>query len=239
MITAMIVMSLPFAAPGLPSNIVLLAFVIVAALLSTVPLLALLRTVRMVLWIGLFMFLFYLFTTPGEPLVTVGEISLTWEGIAAGGTQIYRLCLLVVVASLLTYTTSPAQLAHGLETVLDPLARIGLPVRELSLVLTIALRFVPTLAQEIEKIIQAQRARGVDFGGNLIERVRSWGPVFVPIFVSAFRRAEQLATAMEARGFRGAKHRTRLYRLRLTKQDLVASMVVLAVGVTSLGLARL
>ena len=236
---AMLLMVIPFAAPSLLSNVILSAFVIAVALLSAAPAMALLRTLGTVFWIGLFMFLFYLFTTPGQPLVSVGEIALTWEGLVAGGTQIYRLCLLVIVASLMTYTTSPAQLAHGLETVLSPLARIGLPVRELSMVLTIALRFVPTLSQEISKIVKAQQARGVDFAGNLLQRVRSWVPMFVPIFVSAFRRAQQLAIAMEARGFRGSKHRTRLHQLHLTKQDLVASMIVLVVSLSVLGLARL
>ena len=239
MISATLLTVLPFAAPSLLSNALLSAFVAVVALLSAVSFLALLRTLRTVLWIGLFMFVFYLFTTPGRPLIAVAGIALTWEGLMGGGTQIYRLCFLVIVASLMTYTTSPAQLAHGLETVLAPLARIGLPVRELSMVLTIALRFVPTLSQEIEKILKSQQARGVDFSGSPLQRARSWVPMFVPIFVSAFRRAEQLAIAMEARGFRGARQRTRLYQLHLTRRDLLASVVVLAVSLAALGLARL
>jgi len=141
---------------------------------------------------------------------------------------------------LLTFTTSPAQLAHGLEATLGPLARLGLPVRELVLVLTIALSFVPTFFEEIDKITKAQRARGVDFrSGGLAQRFRSLVPVFIPIFVSAFRRAEDLAIALEARGFRGAPRRTRLYRLRLGRQDLVASVVVLVVILAAIGLERL
>ena len=145
----------------------------------------------------------------------------------------------MTIASLVTYTTSPTQLTHGLESLLGPLTRIGLPVRELAMVMTIALRFVPTLAQEIEKISKAQRARGVDPGGNPLRRIQSWVPMFVPIFVSAFRRAEQLAVAMEARGFRNARHRTRLYQLRLTRRDLVASLTVLAASLLVVGLGRL
>jgi energy-coupling factor transport system permease protein len=238
--SALLLMALPFVAPGLGSTLLLSAFVAAAALLSAAPLSALLRTLRTVVWLGLFMFTFYLFTTPGRRLVALGGIAVTWEGLVVGAIQIYRLCLLVVVASLLTFTTSPAQLAHGLEALLGPLARAGLPVRELALVLTIALRFVPTLFEEIEKIASAQRARGADLrSGAPWQRVRNWVPVFVPLFVSAFRRADELATAMEARGFRGARHRTRLYQLRLGGQDLAATLVVLAVGLAALGLERL
>ena len=173
-------------------------------------------------------------------ILSVGGVSMTVEGLLAGAVQIYRLCLLVTVAALLTFTTSPVQLTHGLESVLGPLARLGLPVRELAMVLTIALRFVPALFEEIDKITKAQRARGAEIGsGWPWQRIRSLVPVFVPIFVSAFRRAEELATAMEARGFRTAHPRTRLYRLRLTRRDLAASIVVLAVSLAALGLERL
>jgi energy-coupling factor transport system permease protein len=236
----MLLMALPFAAPGWPSTLLLVAFVVVTALLSTAPVPSLLRTLGTVFWLGLFMFFFYLFTTPGQPLVTIWRITVTWEGILAGATQIYRLCLLVVLSALLTFTTSPAQLAHGLEAALGPLARVGLPVRELAMVLTIALRFVPTLFDEIDKIVKAQRARGADLRSRSPwRRIRSWAPTFVPIFVSAFRRADDLARAMEARGFRGARNRTRLHRLQLTWQDLVASLVVLLVSLVIIALERM
>jgi energy-coupling factor transport system permease protein len=194
-----------------------------------VPLKALLSTLRTVFWLGFIMFFFYLFTTPGRALLTAGPVTVTWEGLLAGGLQIYRICLLVVVGSLLTFTTSSSQLTHGLEHVLKPLDRIGLPVRELAMVLTISLRFVPTLFEEIDKIVKAQRARGADpYAGPPWQRIRSWVPVFVPIFVSAFRRAEELATAMEARGFRGAQHRTRMTELRFTIGDLIAALATIA-----------
>ncbi|MGD8996595.1 MAG: energy-coupling factor transporter transmembrane component T [Anaerolineae bacterium] len=237
---AMLLMALPFAAPSLPSTVLLVGFVVAIALLSTAPVQSLVRTLGTVFWLGFFMFFFYLFTTPGRPLVSLWRIAVTWEGILAGAMQIYRLCLLVVVSALLTFTTSPAQLAHGLEAVLGPLARVGLPVRELAMVLTIALRFVPTLFNEIDKIVKAQRARGADLRSRSPwQRIRSWAPTFVPIFVSAFRRADDLARAMEARGFRGARHRTRLYQLRLTWQDLIASLVVILVSLAVIALERL
>jgi energy-coupling factor transport system permease protein len=237
---ALLLMALPFAAPSLASGLLLVIFVAAGALLACVPLGALLRTLRTVFWVGFIMFFFYLFTTPGEPLVAVGSIAVTWEGLLAGGTQIYRLCLLVVITSLLTFTTSPTQLAHGLEAVFGPLARLGLPVREMAMVLTIALSFVPTLFDEVDKIAKAQESRGAGVrSGGPWRRMRGWVPLFVPIFVSAFRRAEALATAMEARGFRGAHHRTRLYRLRLAWRDLWAALVVLAVSFAAFGLDRL
>jgi energy-coupling factor transport system permease protein len=236
---ALLLMALPFAAPSLASSLLLVTFMIAVALLAAVPLGALLRTLQTVFWVGFIMFFFYLFTTPGEPLVAVGSVGVTWDGLRAGGTQIYRLCLLVVITSLLTFTTSPTQLAHGLEAILEPLARLGLPVRELAMVLTIALRFVPTLFDEVDKIAKAQEARGAGVrSGNPWRRIRGWVPLFVPIFVSAFRRAEALSMAMEARGFRGAHHRTRLYRLRLTRRDLWATLIVLAVSLAALGLDR-
>ena len=237
---ALLLMALPFAAPSLVSSLLLVAFVVAGALLASVPLGALLRTLYTVLWVGFIMFFFYLFTTPGEPLVVLGSIAVTWEGLLAGVTQIYRLCLLVIITSLLTFTTSPTQLGHGLEAVLGPLAQLGLPVREMAMVLTIALRFVPTLLDEVDKIAKAQESRGAGVrSGNPWQRVRGWVPLFVPIFVSAFRRAEALATAMEARGFRGAHLRTRLYRLRLAWRDLWATVIVLAVSLAAFGLDKL
>ena len=249
----LLLMMVPFALPcpepgrrdGFWGYLLLSAFVALVSVVSRVPLLALLRALRNLFWIGFFMFFLYIFTTPGQPLVAVrlsahdeawGGITATWEGLLAAGAQIYRLILLVVTASLLTFTTSSVQLSHGLEALLAPLEGLKLPVRELAMVLTIALRFVPTLFEEIEKIAKAQRARGVDFrSGGPLRRARNLVPVFVPIFVSAFRRANDLATAMDARGFRCSPHRTRMQQLKLGFQDLVATLVVLGVVLAAIG----
>jgi energy-coupling factor transport system permease protein len=218
---------------------ILSAFLILLAVLSRISPRAFLRTLSTVLWIGVFMFFMYLFTTPGTPIVAFGRLAVTWEGVVTGATLVYRLCLLVIVVFLLTLTTSPIQLAHGLEAVLSPLARLRLPVQEVAMMMTITLRFVPTLFEEIEGLARAQRARGADFrSGGPIRRARSLIPVFVPIFVSAVRRADDLATAMDARCFRGAPQRTHMRQLRLGLHDLIATAVVLAISLASVAVER-
>lgn len=239
MIGAFALMALAFAAHSPASHTLLIAFVIVIAVLSTAPPLTLLRTAGAIVWLGGLIFFFRLFTTPGHSLVVVGQLAVTREGLWAGVTQVYRLSLLVIVSALLTFTTSPTQLAHGLEALFKPLAQIGLPVREFALVLTIALRFAPALLEEMDKIRKAQQARGVDMDSrNPLRQMQSWAPLFVPIFVAAFRRAEELATAMEARGFRGAQHRTRLHPLRLSRQDLIAALMTLFISLVIIGLEQ-
>ncbi|MFQ6058958.1 MAG: energy-coupling factor transporter transmembrane component T family protein [Anaerolineae bacterium] len=233
-------MMVPFAINTWQGYGILSGFLILLAALSRISPRAFLRTLRTVLWIGVFMFFMYLFTTPGTPIVAFGGLAVTWEGVAAGAVLAYRLCLLVIVASLLTLTTSPIQLAHGLESVLGPLARARLPVQELAMIMTITLRFVPTLFEEIEGIARAQTARGADFhSGGPIRRARSLIPVFVPIFVSAVRRADELAMAMDARCFRGAPERTHMRQLRLGIHDLIAVVAVFLIILASVAVERL
>ena len=237
---ALVLMALAFAVHTWVGYVLLTLSVIAIAILSTAPPMALLRTLSTIFWLGCVMFLFRLFTTPGQPLVVVGQWVVTREGLQAGGTQIFRLCLIVILSSLLTFTTSPTQLAHSLEVMFKPLSQIGLPVREFALVLTIALRFAPALLEDIDKIGKAQQARGVDMQSrNPLRQMQSWSPLFVPIFVTAFRRAEDLATAMEARGFRGAHYRTRLHELRMSRRDWLVVAVTLLAGLVIVGLERL
>ena len=239
MAAALGLMVLPFAVEGAPAYALLAALVLGLALLARAPLPALLRTVTAVFWLAVFLFVFYLFSTPGRPLVSAWGVTISVEGLQAGAVQVYRICLLVTVSALLTYTTSPGQLAHGTEALLGPLARIGVPVRDISLVLTIALRFVPTVVDEIETISRAQRARGAELSaGGPVRRLRSLVPIFVPVFISAVRRAEELATAMDARGFRSSPHPTRMTQLRLGKADVLAALAALAAGLIILGVGR-
>ncbi|MDR7571175.1 MAG: energy-coupling factor transporter transmembrane component T, partial [Armatimonadota bacterium] len=151
-----------------------------------------------------------------------------------------RLVLLIVGTSLLTYTTSPVAIADALEHLLNPFRRIGVPAHELAMMMTIALRFIPTLVEETEKIIKAQMSRGADFeSGGPLRRARALLPVLVPLFVGAFRRAEELALAMEARGYRGGEGRTRMRQLRYTSHDALAAVTLVAVGALGLLLGRL
>jgi energy-coupling factor transport system permease protein len=137
-----------------------------------------------------------------------------------------RLILLIVIASLLTYTTTPISLTDGIEKLLAPLNRMRVPVHEIAMMMTIALRFIPTLLEETDKIIKAQSSRGADFdSGNLVQRAKSFIPVLIPLFISAFRRADELATAMEARCYRGSEGRTRMKQLSFTKYDVITWMV--------------
>ncbi|OTA40087.1 MAG: transporter, partial [Symbiobacterium thermophilum] len=176
--------------------------------LGRIPLRHILRGLRPILVFLIITALFNLFLTPGEPLLRIGPLVATREGLRLVGVTTTRLLLLVTIASILTLTTSPIRLTDGLEMMLRPLRPIGVPAHELALMMTIALRFIPTLAEEAERIMRAQQARGASFStGSLLARVRSLVPVLVPLFVAAFRRADELATAMEARGYRGGEGR--------------------------------
>jgi energy-coupling factor transport system permease protein len=167
--------------------------------------------------------------TKGEVLFSLGPISITKEGISQSVFMALRLILLIVGTSLLTLTTSPIALTDGIESLLSPFRKIGLPSHELAMMMTIALRFIPTLLEETDKIMKAQMARGADFeSGNILNRAKSLVPLLVPLFINAFRRADELATAMEARCYRGGEGRTRLNELKFDRKDttVLLSMVL-------------
>ncbi|HEY3248271.1 MAG TPA: energy-coupling factor transporter transmembrane component T [bacterium] len=166
----------------------------------------------------------------GRPLFRVGPVTVTVEAVLRAAFIGYRLIGLVIVTSLLTFTTSPVELTDGMERLLRPFRRIGVPAHELAMMMTIALRFIPTLLLETEKIMKAQMARGAEFDrGGVLRRARAMVPILVPLFVSAFRRADELALAMEARCYRGGEGRTRLKELRFAPRDGAAILLTLAV----------
>ena len=177
------------------------------------------------------------FTTGGEVLVSVWKITITSEGLERAVFMVVRILMLITGTFLLTYTTSPISLTDGLESLLNPLKKLRLPVHELAMMMCIALRFIPTLIEETDKIMSAQKARGADFeSGKLLDRVKALIPILVPLFISAFRRADELATAMECRCYQGGDGRTKMKLLRFRLVDLKASVVgiVLLAGVFTL-----
>lgn len=200
---------------------------------SGAPLRMFLQSLKPILPIVLFTFLIHLFTTEGEAFYTLWGFHLTLAGAVKGFLLGWRLALLMLLSSLLTLTTSPVALTDALETLLRPLRVVGLPSGEIAMMMTIALRFVPTLIEEADRVMRAQQARGADFTtGGLKKRVQSFVPVLVPLFVSAFRRADDLAMAMEARCYHGGDHRTRMKHTKFGRLDAMAAVflsIILAV----------
>lgn len=172
--------------------------------------------------------LFNLFLTDGKVAWSWGFLTITYEGINMAIFMVLRLFFLVLGTSLLTLTTSPIALTDGIEHLLSPFKKIGLPAHELAMMMTIALRFVPTLLEETDKIVKAQTARGANFdSGNLLKKAKAMIPILIPLFVSAFRRADDLAVAMECRCYRGGENRTRLKVLKMGAVDLVGWVSVI------------
>lgn len=187
--------------------------------------------IKPMIWLILFTVIFQmLFTTAGEIYFQWGPISITSFGILNGVYIFIRLILIIMMSTVLTLTTAPLELTDGIEHLLRPLAKIGFPAHEMALMLSIALRYVPTLIDEAQKIMNAQRSRGVEFDeGTLVDRMKAIVPILVPLFVSAFNRAEEMATAMEARGYRGSTGRTKYRQLQYSKGDffVLVSFVLL------------
>lgn len=169
-----------------------------------------------------------------EVLIPLGFIKIYKEAVILAVKMMVRIVFIVVGTSILTLTTSPIELTDGIEKLLNPFKRFGLPAHELAMMMTIALRFIPTLIDETDKIMKAQKARGADFeSGSLIKRAKALIPVLVPLFISSFRRAEELAMAMEARCYRGGEGRTRMKVLRYSKSDAVAYIIMVFVFILS------
>ena len=200
---------------------------------SKVPVRMVLRSLKPLWWIILFTFVLHLFSHPGREIYRIWQFVITQEGVEQGALISVRLMLLIVLSTLLTFTTSPLKLTDALESLLSPFKRLGLPAHELAMMMTIALRFIPTLISETDKIMKAQQSRGADFvTGSILSRLKNMVPILVPLFLSAFRRADDLALAMEARCYRGGEGRTRMKEMKLGRLDYVAIGVfaVLSVG---------
>lgn len=226
-----------FVAEGWPAYALLSAVTVALIFLSRVPPLTVLKSVKPLMWIILFTLLIHFVSHDGEVIAKVYVFKVTWEGIIYGAMISLRLVLLIVLASLLTFTTSPLKLTDATEKLLSPLRKIGVPAHELAMMMTIALRFVPTLIEETDKIIKAQKSRGLDFeSGGFVKRLQAMVPILVPLFLSSFRRADELALAMEARCYRGGEGRTHMKELRLTNLDFFAAMVVVIIGAAIGGL---
>lgn len=195
--------------------------------LSKVPFGYMVKGLKAILVILIITAAFNLFLTPGEPLFTLWKLKITQEGLKNAVFMTIRLIYLILGSSVLTLTTTPNQLTDGLEKSLKPLNKIHVPVHEIAMMMSIALRFIPILIEETDKIMKAQIARGADFeSGNLIKKAKSMVPLLVPLFISAFRRANDLAMAMEARCYHGGEGRTKMKPLKYKKRDYVTYLVI-------------
>lgn len=210
-------------------------------LVSTVPLRMIIRGLRPILIIVSLTIILHVFTTrEGVLWLQLGFIRIYSGGVLTGLMLAFRLVLLVMATSIMTLTTSPIALTDGIESLLKPFKRIGVPAHELAMMMTIALRFIPTLIEEAEKIMKAQLARGADFeSGGLIRRAKALLPLLIPLFISAFRRADELAMAMEARCYRGGDSRTKFRILKYTTLDLMGAAVFFIVVAAAALVARL
>ncbi|MBQ3072405.1 MAG: energy-coupling factor transporter transmembrane protein EcfT [Oscillospiraceae bacterium] len=207
---------------------IMLAFLLLCIGLSRVAPGTILRSMKPLLFVILLTGILNMFYTTGDPLVSFWIFTITKQGLQNAGFMVLRIAMLVVGTFLLTYTTSPMDLTDGMERLLRPLSKLRFPVHELSMMMSIALRFIPTLATETDKIISAQKARGADFeSGSLIRRAKALIPILVPLFIGAFRRADELATAMECRCYCGGAGRTKLRVLRWEGRDLAAGLALL------------
>ena len=232
-----------FMASGWLSYGLVAIFLLTAVRLSTIPLKTIVRGLKPVVMILAFTGILNLFfTQDGTVLVHFWFITVTSQGVVRAIFMMSRILMLITGTFLLTYTTSPISLTDGLENLLKPLKKLRVPVHELSMMMCIALRFIPTLIEETDKIMCAQKARGADFeSGNLLQRAKALVPILVPLFISAFRRADELATAMECRCYQGDVGRTKMKMLRYSRLDfyaygLVCAFALLLFGLKALGL---
>lgn len=232
-----------FIASGWVSYALMLGFLVAVIKVSTIPLKSILRGMKPLVMILVFTGVLNIFFTAGETVwLELGFVVITKEGVIRAVFMMARILMLVSGTFLMTYTTSPIALTDGLESLMNPLKKIKVPVHELAMMMCIALRFIPTLIEETDKIMSAQKARGADFeSGSIIDRAKAMIPILVPLFISAFRRADELATAMECRCYQGGDGRTKMKMLRYSLWDFYAFgigvlLVAATVALTSFGL---
>lgn len=234
--TILFIISL-FVFDGVAGYLVAAIFLALVINLSKVPFRFMVKGMKAIVFLLMITVVFNLFLTPGEPLVTIWKLKITKEGIRLAVLLAVRLSFLIIGSSIMTLTTTPNQLTDGLEKMLGPLKRIKVPVHEIAMMMSIALRFIPILMEETDKIMKAQLARCADFdSGNLMKKAKGLVPLLVPLFISAFRRANDLAMAMEARCYRGGEHRTKMKPLHYARRDFIAYAVVffyLIIGVAA------
>lgn len=212
---------------GVAALAIATVFLITVIKLSKVPFKFMVKGLKAIMILMLITAVFNLFLTPGEALVSVWRFTITKEGVTSAVLMAIRLTYLILGTSIMTLTTTPNQLTDGLEKALMPLPKIGVPVHAIAMMMSIALRFIPILIEETDKIMKAQMARGADFeSGNLLKKVKSMIPLLVPLFVSAFRRADDLAMAMEARCYNGGEGRTKMKPLRYEGRDRLSYLIM-------------
>ena len=229
-----------FAASGPVSYGLMFVFLLIVVKISTIPPKSILKGMKPLIMILVFTGVLNLFFTTGEgkPLVDFWIITIYKEGLIRAIFMVARILMLISCTFLLTYTTSPIALTDGLEALMNPLKKLKVPVHELAMMMCIALRFIPTLIEETDKIMNAQKARGADFeSGSIMERAKALVPILVPLFISAFRRADELATAMECRCYQGGEGRTKMKLLRYTAWDFRAFCIGVLLLAATFGLA--
>lgn len=225
--TLMYIISL-FLVKGVAGYLIATIFLISMIILSKVPVSFMLKGLKAIFILLIITALINMFMTPGIPIVKIWRLSLTMEGIRNAVYMIIRLVFLVVGSSIMTLTTTPSSLTFGLEKSLGWMKKIKVPVHEISMMMSIALSFIPILLEETDIIMKAQQARGADFeSGNIFKRVKALIPILVPLFVSAFRRANDLALAMESRCYQGGEGRTKLHPLVYMRRDKIAYVIII------------
>ncbi|MBR4108748.1 MAG: energy-coupling factor transporter transmembrane protein EcfT [Oscillospiraceae bacterium] len=216
-----------FLASSWVTYLLVFLFLAVVIAISKIPVKSIVKGMKPLVFILVFTGILNIFFTKGQkPIFEVWVIAVYWEGIVRAIYMVLRILLLITGTFLLTYTTSPIALTDGLESLLNPLKKLRVPVHELAMMMCIALRFIPTLIEETDKIMSAQKARGADFeNGNLFQKAKALVPILVPLFISAFRRADELATAMECRCYQGGDGRTKMKLLRYKLRDFKAYLI--------------